>query len=960
VAGEISGSGFSAVFIGVHRGDLGEMKMESTFRFGADRVLMGADMSELANNPTREQLRLEGFDLIDERLQFLLGCLEDALVSTGEKELLPFLPWSGREPEIGAAPEGLSHLYSIGFQLLNMVEERVAAEIRRERETALGADSIRGLWPQALRDLKAMGLTAEQILEVLKDVQVEPVLTAHPTEAKRSSIRERHRALYVELVRNEFPKYTERERRRIRERIVATLETLWRTAEIHLVRPDITSELRNATHYLRDLFPAAINRLDLHFTEAWRDAGLPLELLRSAGNIPSLTFGTWIGGDRDGHPLVTPAVTDKTLETLRQSAFKLLQRELLELASQLTLSRYLTPVPQELQARIGQLSILVKADAGVAEILDRCEEEPWRQMASLMALRLGEQAHGADGYRNPACLVDDLNLLSRTLAEAGCHLLEEDAIRPLRHKLEMFGFHLAALDIRQNSEFHDKAISQLLVASGVADGENYAAWPEQRRVKFLDAELKSTRPFLHDDLRVGPEADEVLDCYRVLVRQIRDWGTAGLGALIVSMTRQFSDLLGVYLLAREAGLMERTADGLVCPLPVVPLFETMDDLDRSPGILEAFLKHSLTWRSQAARGSASQQVMLGYSDSNKDCGILAAQFALQRAQTALTRVGQENEVKLCFFHGRGGTISRGAGPTHWFMAALPSGAMSGGFRMTEQGETIAQKYANVANATYNLELLLAGAAVTTANHRHLPSAEDPCEAFMARLGESSQAAYQKFLKADGFIEFYRQATPIDALENSRIGSRPARRTGKKGFSISDLRAIPWVFSWTQARYYLPGWFGVGSALEAFKNEDPAGFAQFKQALPKSTFLSYVLTNVETNLASANLELMRDYAGLVENVELRERLLGWICEEFERTRVHLAELFDGEMRSRRPRMAKTLDIREAPLRVLHQQQIALLREWRDHVAHERTVEADALLPKLLLSINAIASGLKTTG
>ncbi len=917
-------------------------------------------MTDPTGNPIREQLRLEGFDLIDERLQYLLGCLEEALVSTGEKELLPYLPWSGREPEIGAAPEGLPQLYSIGFQLLNMVEERVAAEIRREREKALGAESIRGLWPQALRDLRAMNLTPEQILEVLRDVQVEPVLTAHPTEAKRSSIRERHRALYQEMVRNEFPKYTQRERRRIRERVVTTLETLWRTAEIHLVRPDITSELRNATHYLRDLFPTAINRLDMHFTEAWREAGLPLELLRSAGNIPRLTFGTWIGGDRDGHPLVTPAVTEKTLEMLRQSAFKLLQRELLELASQLTLSRYLTPVPEELQARIDQLTTLVKASDGVAEILDRHEEEPWRQMTKLMALRLGEQSRGMPGYRNPACLADDLNLLSRTLAAAGCHLLEEDAIRPLRHKLEMFGFHLAALDIRQNSEFHDKAISQLLTAAGVADGADYATWPEERRVAFLNAELQSTRPFLHDDLHAGTEADDVLDCYRVLVRHRREWGTAGLGSLIISMTRQLSDLLGVYLLAREAGLMELTPDGLVCPLQVVPLFETMDDLDRSPGILRAFLEHPVTRRSRTIAKSESQQVMLGYSDSNKDCGILAAQFALQRAQTALTGVGRECQVDLCFFHGRGGTISRGAGPTHWFMAALPNGAMSGGFRMTEQGETIAQKYANLANATYNLELLLAGAAVTTARHRHLPPAGDPCEAFLARLGETSQAAYQKFLKTDGFIEFYRQATPIDALENSRIGSRPARRTGKKGFSISDLRAIPWVFSWTQARYYLPGWFGVGSALETLKNEDPAGFTKLKQALPHSTFLSYVLTNVETNLASANLELMRDYAGLVENTELRERFNGLIFDEFERTRVQLADLFDGEMKDRRPRMAKTLEIREAPLRVLHQQQIALLREWRDHVAHERTAEADALLPKLLLSINAIASGLRTTG
>jgi phosphoenolpyruvate carboxylase len=921
-------------------------------------------MTDTSGHPTREQLRLEGFENIDTQLHFLLSCLEEALVSTGATELLPYLPWSGRQPAAGDAPEGLSELYSIGFQLLNMVEERVAAETRREREKVLGAESIRGLWPQALRDLREMDLGPEEILAVLRDVHVEPVLTAHPTEAKRSSIRERHRALYREMVRNEYPKYTDRERRRIRERVVTILETLWRTAEIHLVRPDISSELRNATHYLRDLFPAAINRLDLHFTEAWRDAGLPLEMLRTAGNIPRLIFGTWIGGDRDGHPLVTPEVTERTLVELRHSAFKLLERELLELSSQLTLSRYLTPVPEKLQARLDHLVKIVDAPDEVAKILDRMEEEPWRQLAALMALRLRQQIKGKPGYRNVACLTDDLDLLSSTLADAGCHMIEEDSIRPLRHKLEIFGFHLATLDVRQNSEFHDKAISQLLAAAGIPDGENYIHWTEEKRLEFLNRELESTRPFLHDDIRVGTEADDVLDTYRVLVRHRKDWGESGLGALIVSMTRQLSDLLGVFLLAREAGLMDLKADGLTCPLEVVPLFETMDDLDRSPGILKDFLEHPLTRRSHKTRTvegtPPGQQVMLGYSDSNKDCGILAAQFALQRAQTALTAVGRERAVNLCFFHGRGGTISRGAGPTHWFMAALPNGAMSGGFRMTEQGETIAQKYANLANATYNLELLLAGAAVTTARHRHLPPVADPCEDFMEKLGSSSQQAYQEFLKADGFIEFYRQATVIDALENSRIGSRPARRTGKKGFSISDLRAIPWVFSWTQARFYLPGWFGVGSALEALKKDDPEGFAKFKQALPQSTFMSYVLTNVETNLASANLDLMGEYAGLVENAALREKFLGCIVAEFERTRALLAELFDGEMKERRPRMAKTLEIREAPLRVLHQQQIALLREWRGHVANESTEAADALLPKLLLSINAIASGLRTTG
>jgi len=304
----------------------------------------------------REELRSAGFDLIDERLGYLLSCLKDALASAGETELLAHMPWSGGTLDPNAAlPESLPKLYSIGFQLLNMVEERVAAEIRREREKALGADSIRGLWPQALRDIQKIGLDPKTILEVLKEVHVEPVLTAHPTEAKRESVRARQRVLYEEMVRNEYPKYTIREKRRIRERVVTTLETLWLTAEIHTVRPDINSELRNAIHYLRDLFPAAINRLDLHFTEAWRDAGLPLDLLRSAGNIPRLSFGSWIGGDRDGHPLVTPAVTEQSLSELRIAAFQLLERELRDLASQLTISRQLVHVPDELQDRIDEL-----------------------------------------------------------------------------------------------------------------------------------------------------------------------------------------------------------------------------------------------------------------------------------------------------------------------------------------------------------------------------------------------------------------------------------------------------------------------------------------------------------------------------------------------------------------------------------------------------------------------------
>ncbi|MFC7339230.1 phosphoenolpyruvate carboxylase [Haloferula chungangensis] len=912
-------------------------------------------MSSPTSSPTREQLRTEGFELIDEKLSYLTDCLAEALKSLGETELIPYLPWSGSVPDDNP-PEGTQQLYSIGFQLLNMVEERVASAIRREREKALGSTSIRGLWPRALKDLSALGFSPKEIVDVLGDVDVQPVLTAHPTEAKRGSVRERHRALYELLARTENQKYTDREKHRTRERIITAMETLWRTGEIHVVRPDIFRELRDAIHYLRDLFPLALDRLDLHFTEAWREAGFPLTELRSGGYIPRLSFGTWIGGDRDGHPLVTPEVTAKALDQLRRGAFQLLHRELEHLGTQLTLSCHLNPVSEDLEIRIDELAFTLGDEETATEIHDRFHEEPWRHLVSLMAARMKKQVEGGHGYQSKEMLADDLDLLSESIRATGCTLIEEQYIRPIRQKLDVFGFHLATLDVRQNSEFHDKAISQLLEAAKIPDGENYGSWPEEKRVAFLNEELQSARPFLHDTASAGTEADLVLDCYRVLADHLSQHGHGGLGSLIVSMTRQLSDLLGVFLLAREAGLTEITNDGPVCPLEVVPLFETIDDLENAPGILGDFLAHPVVKRQKAE----CQQVMLGYSDSNKDCGILSAAWALHEAEENLTEVGKQHGIKLRFFHGRGGTISRGAGPTHWFMAALPHGSLAGGFRMTEQGETIGQKYANPANATFNLELLVAGAAITTATHRLPSPGREPAKDFLPELTKVSQKAYQTLIRAEGFIDFYRQVTPIDALENSRIGSRPARRTGNKGHSISDLRAIPWVFSWTQARFYLPGWFGVGSGLHHLKTESPERFAAFKEAVRQSTFLGYTLTNVETNLASANLDLMKAYAELVTDAELRERFMEIIIAEFERTRDLLAEIFDGHMAERRPRMAKTLEIREAPLRVLHRQQVHLLKEWRALVAAGKDSEAEALFPRLLLSINAISSGLRTTG
>jgi len=399
-------------------------------------------------------------------------------------------------------------------------------------------------------------------------------------------------------------------------------------------------------------------------------------------------------------------------------------------------------------------------------------------------------------------------------------------------------------------------------------------------------------------------------------------------------------------------------------LPVVPLFETLDDLEAAPAILGAFLEEPMTrrsldflaWNWGRERLPVSQQVMVGYSDSNKDSGIFASQWGLQNAQSRLARLGRAAGVRIKFFHGRGGTVSRGAGPTHRFLEALPDHSLCGEIRLTEQGETIAQKFGNIVTAAYNLELLVAGVSATTIEHElNPPPQQSPHAPLLERLSRSSQRRYRELLDAEGFLTFYRQATPIDALEHSSIGSRPSRRTGQP--SLADLRAIPWVFSWSQARFYVPGWFGAGSGL---KELSEAELAEIRGRIRTWPFLYYFLTNIESSIASTDPDLMRAYAGLVEDPSIRARFLKIIFDEWNLTREMLEKLRGAPMADRRPRMLKTLGLRAEALRVLHLQEIHLLKKWRGLKNAGDEAGADAMLPDLLLSINAIASGLRTTG
>ncbi len=907
-----------------------------------------------------------GLAKIDGDLAFLMGCLREVLAELGEGNLARFVPWTDRgdDPaEPTEYPSRLGQVYATAFQLLNLIEENVSAQVRREREKSAGAASEPGLWGANLERLRAAGLTPEQIAAGLTRAVVEPVLTAHPTEAKRPTALEQHRRLFSLLRAREDPRQTPLELADGREEIKVTLERLWRTGEILLRKPEVAAERRNLMYYFREVFPRAIPALDRRLTLAWDDAGFDPALLGDGRSLPRLRFGTWVGGDRDGHPLVTADTTRETLAELRTGSLHVLGRQLDHLGSRLCLSHNVQSPPASFSTRLSRL--MEEAGERGQSILHEAPEEPWKQYVRLLLLKL-PRAGAAHTARTPGVysraseLTADLERLHASLVEVGAKRIAARDVLPVLRAVDAFGFHLATLDIRQNSRFHDKALGQLMTLAGEPGGE-FADWPEERRAAWVERELHSARPFLHAGASAGPEADAVLSCYRLLVDQAQAHGPGGLGALIVSMTRQLSDLLAVYLLAREAGLARSTPEGLVCALPVTPLFETAEDLERAPGIMRAFLAHPVTQRSlRALAGDVEpvQQIMIGYSDSNKESGILASQWALHRAQTTLTAIGQETGVRIRFFHGRGGRISRGAGPTHRFLDALPSGTVNGDLRLTEQGETIAQKYANGETASFNLELLLAGTVATTLRPAGAPLSAS-LEASVNRLVAISREVYEGLLKEPDFMEFYSQATPIDALEQSSIGSRPSRRTGQR--TLADLRAIPWVVSWNQARFYLPGWYGVGAALARLREEDAAGFAELKQTLDGGwPFFRYVLMNVETNLASADREIMGRYAALVGNESVRGAFLTRIMDEFERTHEMMAACFGRRSMALRPRAAKTLALRAHALRVLHQQQIGLLERWRGLQRAGDEDGAKRMLPELLLSINAIASGLRTTG
>ncbi|OMP31333.1 phosphoenolpyruvate carboxylase [Mangrovimonas sp. DI 80] len=903
---------------------------------------------------TKVSLQQKGFEKIKLDFQYLLSVFKEMLASIGESDLVDILPFDKLDAaaKTYSSNEKMTQAIGICFELLNLAEENAATQYRRESETKFGIETTRGSWGETLHQWKTEGLDEQKISEKLREILVMPVLTAHPTEAKRLTVLDIHRELYLLLVKRENPNWSTSEQAQLKQEMISLMERWWFTGEIYLQKPRLEDERGNLMHYFVNVFPEAVRLTDQRLQHAWTTMGYAPELLDWPEHFPVIKFGSWVGGDRDGHPFVTPEFTASTLRLHRQAILKVIQEQLFDLAAELSISSYITSVPKGFLKDIETMAKLFGEEGQKA--VDRNPSEPFRQYVNLLLVRLNHTIEdnytlGEAGYfESSNDLLSELQKLRQVLIDLGAKQMAKQWLFPIERLIQCFGFHLAKLDIRQNSTYHEKAISQMLAASGYEDS-NYGEWNEDKRLDFLNNELTSNRPFLVSGTSCGLEADNVLGYLREVKLYVDLYGTEGIGSIIVSMTRSLSDLLLVYLFLREVGLKDAR-------LMVAPLLETIDDLNAGPDILTSYLNHPVVKQQRVNSDSFTQEVMLGYSDSNKDGGILTSRWNIYKAEENLTKTAEALGVKVCFFHGRGGTISRGGGKVHRFLDSMPPGSLSGHIKMTVQGETIANQFANRLTATYNLEMFMAGTARQTM--KTAPKTKDTeLYNIMDTLADMSRINYRKLLDHPKFMDLYSHATPIDVLELSKIGSRPARRTGQR--TLNDLRSIPWVFSWSQSRFNLSGWFGLGAALDEFQQEHPKDYERLKKLAEDWPFWKYLLIQIESNLMDSDIDIMKKFAELIEDAQTKEELIELIINDYHSCLQEIDDILGEPVATRRISKMEDMKLRKLALKSLSELQVDYLKKWRT-IRETDAKQADHYLVQLLILINALSTGLKGTG
>lgn len=860
----------------------------------------------------------------------------------------------------GAAYQ-LARAFGFYFELINLAETNHRKRRRLAHELDPAAGPQRGSLQGTLRAMRSAGFTPEQVRELLSRISIQPVFTAHPTEVARRSVMFKRRRISDLLERLDRVPVPEPELEALEQELTAEITALWQTDDVRSARPTVRDEIRMALDYYE---ASLFDTLPVLYSEVASALESECELYPEPAEVPLLVrFGSWIGGDRDGNPFVTPSVTREALTMAHSLLLSHYKRRLQNLFDQLASSVQQAGISEEMQMLLDGYLAKLRA-AGWTALENRFPNEPVRLLVACMMLRLGSAPQSSvsmpkatvlEPYTRAAELLDDLSVLRSSLVRNRGRRIARMLIDPLVLEVRTYGLHLQALDIRQHARVHKAAVRELAKSSSEESAGELALPPAP-----------------------SAQTAEVLDTFRAIAELKREFVPEALPRYVISGATSAEDVLHVIWLARLGGVSVEGAGDGDPGLQPVPLFESIEDLRAAPVICRS-LWSSPAYAPLLAAWGNRQEVMLGYSDSNKDGGMITSTWEIWKAHRALHKVARECGVTLRLFHGRGGTVGRGGGPTHRAIFAQPMESFTGELRITEQGEVLNWKYSDVVLAERNLELMIAAAldalarpdAVLQHGNQadpyvpHLTGEILPeWEAALNEISASSYAFYREHIVEDSdTFTYFEQSTPVAELEHARIGSRPAKRTdasSAKKRSMEDLRAIPWVFGWMQSRQLVPAYFGVGHALEQYVEQTPGGLEKLQKMARNFPLFLDIVRNVEMALAKADFSIARLYASLVSDEALRERVFTMLQREFELTRsMVLAITRQTRLLENNPVLERSIRLRNPYVDPMSLIQVELLRRKREAVAAGRPVPAD-LDRAITATINGISAGLRNTG
>lgn len=862
--------------------------------------------------------------------------------------------------------------FNLYFSLANVAEEAFHHEQRRA-EVSRGKPLWLGSFDHTLRGFHRDGITAAQLQTLLDHLQFVPVFTAHPTEARRRVVMGTLRRIFLIEDHLNTARLNRYQRAEVVERLRNQIQLLWKTDEVRINKPQVRDEIRNGLYYFRESIfqavPPLYRNLERAIHAIYRDQGG-----NTAIRVPSfLRFGSWIGGDRDGNPFVTPETTALALRLQCREVLQEYLRRVEALGQVLTFSSSLVTPSPAFTASLDAWPEL--AQRALQEAPGRqYAQEPYRRKLHLMAFRLaanlrqvrarlaGQPAASSDwGYRSEQEFLDDLYLIRDSLIAHGDGNIAEADLKDLIRLAEGFGFYLASLDIRQESGRHTATVAELFAhAPNLPD---YAALSEEQRLAVLGELLSRTgTPLLYCE-ELSAATRETLEVFRVIATMRQEISPQAIDSYVISMTHRASHVLEVLFLASFAGLTGRAADGgWRCALRVAPLFETIEDLNRIEPLLEQLLAQPAYRELLRASGNV-QEVMLGYSDSTKDGGILASSWSLYQAHQRIFRLTQARGLGCRLFHGRGGTVGRGGGPTHEAILAQPPGTLRGVIKLTEQGEVLSFKYSHVETAVYELTMAVTG-LLKASRGLIEPVAPDPDSGgvVMGELAQLGEQAYRALTdRTVGFNDYFYEATPVGEIGLLNLGSRPShRQAGER--SRYSVRAIPWMFGWGQSRHTLSAWYGIGSALAAWRGENPERLALLQRLYREWPFFRSLISNTQMSLTKADPAIAGEYARLCQDPQVAASIYGLFDEEYRRTVQQVLDITSlPRLLADNPPLALALERRAPYLEPINHIQVTLLQRYRQALAEgEEGAQENPWLQPLLRSINALAAGLRNTG